>query len=189
MIRPKLIALTGLAGSGKDESAKAIMGQMGPYQRYSFADPLREACKAVFGLTDHEMADRKLKETPLDRWPYESPRRLLQQVGTDLFRSLWPEVWIECFNRHVSSQKDICICVTDLRFPNELQAVRAHEGMTIRVVRTDQPPSVDLHPSEAHIPTLDVDHEICAVTGDLESLHRQIRVLTGLHTELNAEDF
>jgi len=53
----------------------------------------------------------------------------------------------------------------------------------------ERPPSTDLHPSELHISQLDVDHEICAVTGDLESLHRQIRVLTGLHTELTKEDF
>jgi hypothetical protein len=187
---PKLIALTGYKGSGKDSCADAITGQMGPYKEYSFAKPVKQICEIAFGLTWEEMeGNRKLKEQILDRYPEESPRRLMQQVGTDLFRTLWPDVWIECFNRHIFSQKDARICVTDMRFPNELQAVRAHGGLTIRVVRTDQPESIDPHPSERYINQLDVDHEILAATGELESLHKQIRLVTGLHTQLNMEDF
>ena len=180
---PKLIGLTGYKGSGKDETAKAIIGQMGPYKRIAFATPIREICKIVFGLTDEEMSDRVLKEKPLNRYPFESPRRIMQQIGTDMFRSVWEDVWIEATKRIILQQKDTYFCVTDMRFPNERHALTALGGITVRVNRTDQPENLDPHPSERYIGQLTVDHEISAKTGEIDSLHSQIRLITGLHQD------
>jgi len=183
---PKLIALTGFKGSGKDESALALTG----YTRYGIADPVKEICAIAFGLTEEEMTgDRVLKEKGLDRWPYESPRRLMQQVGTDLFRTLWPDVWVQAMRRHILNHEGQFIVISDLRFPNECEAVHQLGGIVVRVVRTDQPESLDPHPSERYIPQLPVDHEILAATGEIESLHRQIRMIAGLPVELTEEDY
>jgi len=79
-----------------------------------------------------------------------TPRMLLQQIGTDLFRNqLHPNVWV---NALMSKYKLKSIgdldnglqsrgvefpnwIITDMRFPNELKAVKDRGGITIRVER------------------------------------------------------
>ena len=192
---PQLIALCGFQGSGKDSCADAITGQHGPYQRYALASPVKRICEIAFGLTWDEMeGDRELKEATLDRYPYDSPRHLMQVVGTDLFRNAggWPTIWVEAMKRYVSGGMDRGehFVISDLRFPNEAQAVHDLGGYVIRVNRTDRP--VDLsavHESEKYIPLLPVHHDIYAATGELEALCLQIRMICGLHQDLRKEDY
>jgi len=187
---PRIIGLTGYKGSGKDEAAKALTGQHGPYQRYALAGPVKQICEIAFGLTWEEMeGNRELKEKAVDRYPFFSPRKLMQQVGTDMFRTHYPDIWIEAMKRHMTRNATRQFVVTDVRFPNEADAIRDLEGLLVRVTRTDQPENIDPHPSERYIGMIKADHEILAATGEIESLHKQIRILVGLHTELNRGDF
>ena len=62
-----------------------------------------------------------------------TPRILLQQIGTDLFRNqLHPNTWVNA--TFANYQNDNWI-ITDMRFPNELEAVKKHNGITIRINR------------------------------------------------------
>lgn len=153
----KLIALCGRKGSGKDEAAKILVGYAG-FQSIAFADPLREISKIAFGLTDKEMSDRMLKEASLRRYPYDSPREILQYVGTEGFRSRWPEVWIECAKRRIREINAPGVVITDCRFLNEAAAVREMGGSIIKIDADDRlGPNEDPHPSEAEIPLIEAD--------------------------------
>ena len=147
-----IIGLTGYKGSGKNAAADTLEG----YRHISFAHPLRELCKVVFGLTDEEMADRELKEKPLSRWPYQSPRQILQTIGTDMFRKHYPGVWIEHFRRHAESFEGNLVA-TDVRFPDEGDTIREMGGFIIRIVRHGQILGENAHESEKAIDTLQVD--------------------------------
>ena len=63
----------------------------------------------------------------------QTPRSLLQKIGTDLFRNqLHPNTWVNA--TFANYQNDNWI-ITDMRFPNELEAVKKHNGITIRINR------------------------------------------------------
>ena len=62
-----------------------------------------------------------------------TPRKMLQQVGTDLFRNqLHPNTWT---NATFADYQDNNWIITDVRFPNELEAIKKHNGITIRINR------------------------------------------------------
>ena len=79
-----------------------------------------------------------------------TPRFLMQYVGTDLLRNqLHPEIWVTSLMSEYKPQwkeetkvywKERLseypnFIITDLRFPNELEAVKKRGGITIRVNR------------------------------------------------------
>lgn len=166
----RLIGVTGKKGSGKTEAADALCRVLG-YTTLSFADPLRDVCRTVFGLTDDELNDRKLKESPLTRWPFQSPRELMQLVGTDMFRHHFPEVWITAFTRKYRSLDNPQVVVPDVRFINEEKAIRALGGVIIRIER--DLPSSDQHPSETEMDEIQADFTILNL-GSLSQLKSQI---------------
>jgi hypothetical protein len=146
-----LIAFCGYKGSGKDTAAEVLL-DLYDYKRVAFADPIRMIGREIFGFTDEEMSDRILKEKEVDRWPYQSPRKNAQLVGTEMFRSFYPDVWIQCADRFVEHayEQGCGAVITDLRFPNEETYVRSKGGLIIRIHRVGVG-QTDPHPSEAHI--------------------------------------
>ena len=114
-----------------------------------------------------------------------TPRFLLQFIGTDLLRNqLHPEIWV---NSLMSDYQPKLIpyvdkdnyplnssgtkyeypnwIITDLRFPNELEAVKKRKGITIRVNRdyvlTDGPENPKKqHASETALDNAEFDYEI-----------------------------
>ena len=71
-------------------------------------------------------------------------RQLLQEIGTEAMRNeIHPDIWVNAlFNEYIpkeTGRKGSLFyphwIITDLRFPNELQAVKDREGITIRVNR------------------------------------------------------
>ncbi|KKN75680.1 hypothetical protein LCGC14_0377830 [marine sediment metagenome] len=83
-------------------------------------------------------------------------RYLLQQIGTEMFRGLWSDVWLNAWKRKVSDAKcnnsvsgrpvKVIIC-PDVRFPNELKAIHDLGGVVIRLTRAPFA-DVDQHESE-----------------------------------------
>jgi hypothetical protein len=126
----KLIAIAAKKGRGKDTAANYLAANYG-FMVDHFAKPLKIVTMEVFGLTLDEVTDPVLKETVLTRWPYEAPGRLLQLVGTDLFRERWPDVWVRAAMRR-AAQYDRTV-LTDCRFPNEAAAVQTAGGVVIRL--------------------------------------------------------
>lgn len=165
----KSVAITGYKGSGKDTLADSLSGT---HTKMAFADPLRQVCAIVFGLTMKEMTDRELKEKPLDRWPYMSPREILQKVGTECFRDHFPGVWIENMKRRVADN-DGPVVIPDMRFMDEAEAAEDLGMLTVKVTRPSLGESTDKHSSEAFIKILDVDLEIVNDFPDAETFTEQ----------------
>lgn len=83
----------------------------------------------------------------------QTPRSLLQKIGTDLFRNqLHSNTWVNATFADYKPIGDILLegevrrvreedliypnwIITDMRFPNELEAVKKHNGITIRINR------------------------------------------------------
>ena len=166
---PKLIGITGRKFNGKDTLGKFLIDTYG-YKRFAFADPLKEACRCIFGFDDEQLYGNS-KEIEDSYW-HCTPRKVLQFVGTELFRNnmgqivpdLGEKIWVEVVKRMILKEweKDPnkLIVITDLRFANEVEVIRNMGGMILRVKRDSVNTSVDVHASELEIEQLNVDHEI-----------------------------
>jgi hypothetical protein len=159
-----IIAFCGDIGAGKDTACNGL--RLLNYKQLAFADPLRQVAATVFGLSQAEMIDRTLKEQPLNRWPFMSPRAILQKVGTECFRDQFPGVWIEALLRHITPGEKVCI--SDCRFVDEAAAIQEIGGILVRIDNPNVTPSVDAHRSQADWKHFDYDD---VIVNDSDSPH------------------
>ena len=123
---------------------------------FSFADELKALCMNYFGLSFDQCYGNNEDKNSLTkiRWenmPYKTKkgkkgfmtsRELLQVFGTGVMRKvydpIWSEVCISNIRDHLDSieTKGQCLClVSDVRFPNEVEAIQATGGKVIRLTR------------------------------------------------------
>lgn len=174
----RLIGFTGKKRVGKDASGEYLCEQYG-FKRMAFADPLKTVCGIMFGLTDEQLYG-SLKETIDVRYNY-TPRQILQKVGTDIvrdrFRETFPlmgdssQFWIECFKRHYVEQT-VPICVTDVRYENEAQAIVDIGGIVVRLERSNT--VIDTHSSELDNVSDNLISYRIDNNGTLEQLYEQL---------------
>ena len=106
-----------------------------------------------------------------------TPRKMLQQVGTDLFRNqLHPNTWV---NASFANYLNNAWIFTDVRFPNELEAIKKHNGITIRinrglVERTGKMIQEPEHISETALDDAKFDYVI-ENNGTIEELIEQVK--------------
>ena len=179
----KIIGVTGLKFNGKDTIANYFCNKYG-FTRVAFADPLKTICGTLFGF-NYEQLHGSLKETPDTEWFNLTPRKVLQYVGTDLFRThmvnlhadFGDNFWLLCAEKIISDIKkkypNACIVISDVRFPNECEMIKRLGGVVIRVNRPNINKTTDLHESEQAISKLRVDFEVIN-GGTVSDLHAGI---------------
>jgi len=150
-----LVGICGKAGAGKDTIGDYLIEKYG-FKKISLADPLKKVVKEAFVLDDHTVYDREAREKELERWPGWSVRKLLQYVGTELFREhIDNAIWVKNLWYKISDDRENNYVVTDIRFPNELEFLERHaqdgDFISLRVVRKGQDGLVGLqgHASES----------------------------------------
>lgn len=87
--------------------------------------------------------------------PYVSPRAALTTLGTEWGRRLYPDIWAEAAVRTAQADPHPLWCLSDLRFHNEVDAVRNAGGRLIYLTRKEPAPGQrNLHASEASIASI-----------------------------------
>lgn len=178
--QPKVIGIMGKKFHGKDTVADHIVKKYG-YNKISYADPLKEGCRQIFGLDDEQLYGSK-KEVIDEYWGV-TPRTILQYVGTDLFRNqlsnIIPDIdkniWIKRMERTFIDNPDKSYIIADVRFPNEFEMIKRHGGIIIKVVRPDIK-SEDTHASETNIDKMTGDIEINN-KGTLKDLYQTVDIV------------
>lgn len=143
-----IIGLLGKKGVGKDTCADYIVKKY-QYNKYSFAQPLKEICRILFGFTDEQLYGIE-KEKLDEKWNI-TPRLALQFVGTELFRNqlnkiipnMDENIWINIFE---SNYKNNNIVIADCRFQNEVDKIKKMNGIVIKIIRDTG--NTDSHISE-----------------------------------------
>jgi len=149
-----LIGICGKAGAGKDTIGDYIKRHYG-FHGIALADPIKRLVKDVFVLDDHTVYDREAREQPLGQWGGWSVRKLLQFIGTELFRqNIDDAIWVKSLWYQIKDSGENYV-VTDVRFPNELGFLAENGGkdfISIKVIRSGHDGSVGLtgHESEAY---------------------------------------
>jgi len=197
MINNNLIGFSGRKRSGKDTGGDYLIEKYS-YVQYSFAGPLKRACKEIFMFTD-EQTEGSDKEMFDDRWNITA-RKVFQIFGTEMFRQklgdFFPEMehikenfWIYRFEMWYAEQirKDpnVKVVVTDIRFPNEAAIVKKLGGRVIKVNRNTGM-LLDGHASEKNIDLIEGDITI-ENNSTLEDYYKKVEKALG--NDINKVDY
>ena len=171
---PRLIGFAGKARSGKDTAGAYLVDNYN-FLRYSFAQPLKDATKIMFGLTDEQIKD---KEKAAEPWGM-SPRDLYQRVGTDIARNIDVNVWVKGADMFVKKNPERSVVVTDVRFSNEAFWIRSQGGLVV-FLHSDTRGIFEGsgHSSENGLTGEDVDL-IIENDGTIEALHVKLDEMRG----------
>ena len=173
-----IIGIVGKKSHGKDTIADMIVSRYG-YHKISFADPLKEGCRHIFGLADEQLYG-SAKDLVDDFWMV-TPRELLQYIGTELLRNqlhnIMPHIgnaiWIQRLEKTLINNPDINYVIPDIRFQNELDMLRNHSAIIIKVVRPIIR-SDDMHVSEISVDSIKGFDKYVINNGSIESLYNKI---------------
>ena len=139
-----IIGFVGFIGSGKDTAADYLVNFHG-FRRDSFASTLKDAVACVFGwdrtlLEGRTKESREWREQP-DIWWSErlgksiTPRYILQFWGTEVCRNgFHNDIWIASLENKIRKTNDNVV-ITDVRFPNEISAIKNAGGKVFRIKR------------------------------------------------------
>lgn len=164
-----LIGITGHKGHGKDTACLPLQSPELGWKKIAFAQPLKEAVSELFDIPAEYLHDPELKEKILERYNM-SPRKIMQDFGQNV-RSVSPNHWVDAW---YSLMKGAGKVVTpDVRYPNELEAIRKYGGVMIRIVRKDLI-NTDTHISESFVETMEVDLEIENIPGHPEIMQQKL---------------
>jgi hypothetical protein len=131
----RIVALTGLPRSGKDTAAEWFT--LRGYDRLSFADPLKRAAAILLDRPLEQMqgADGFDREAIMPEWGF-STRHFLQVFGTECLRQqVDANFWVKRARNHILNRPCVPFIITDCRFENEAEMVRAHGGIVIEIRR------------------------------------------------------
>lgn len=167
-----IVGLVGKKRAGKDTVAARLVEKHG-FVRLAFADRLRTVMYELNPVIDN--AGTRLAAL-VDAVGWEATknlpevRRLLQHHGVAIRTHVDPEVWVRPVMRTALAETRP-IVITDVRFPNEADAIERAGGRLVRVVRTLQADG-DKHVSETAL-----DGRLIATTvindGTLADLQRE----------------
>jgi hypothetical protein len=140
-----IIGITGFISSGKDTAANYFVAQHG-FKRDSFAGALKDAVASVFGwdreLLEGLTPEARIWREQVDPWwstrlkiPNLTPRWVLQYWGTNVCRfGFHDDIWIAALENRLRHRNGHTV-ISDVRFPNEIQAIRNAGGIIIWVKR------------------------------------------------------
>jgi hypothetical protein len=167
------LGICGFAASGKDEVANVLVSEFG-FVRLNMSDPLRHdlsvlnpfVCDGI-RFTDYVAAHG----FSLAKASCPEVRRLLQVYGTEVWRSVDPDIWVDRV-AEIASIHDRVV-TTGIRFENELRGI----DVLIHVVRPGVT-AVNDHVSDRDIPLVSRHAEHVLVNdGSLDLLADRTRML------------
>jgi hypothetical protein len=188
-----LIAITGKKGHGKDSVGRILASELN-LRLDAFAAPIKSAAKEWFDLSEGQVNGTiEQKETIDPRWGI-TPRFVLQTMGTEVARSIHPDVWARALiRRHESAMAEaarkwehgpgayrpVGTVITDLRFENEANIIRSHGGIILYVTRSSiSENEFSAHASEVSVETIGAKADyFIRNDGTLDDLQRQVSAL------------
>jgi hypothetical protein len=178
-----ILGLIGEAYAGKDSVAHHIVKKYpNPTSTVlHLADPLKWIVEKLFDFSHVQLwgSEKNIVDERYGR----SPRDILQLVGTECFRSLYPNVWIDHLLRECNKLDHKLIMIPDVRFINEAEGIKKHDGVLWRIVCPNHPknqamtPAQHAHASEAEqkrIPEEWISVTLTANYGELSKLYQQV---------------
>ena len=191
---PLIIGLHGRLQSGKDTTFERIQRYFDgivPVERLSFADPLKDSAAALLDVSREELERMKLADfiSIVVRVPgSDDPnnyrtigytgRQYLQRYGTEAHRDVFGDsFWVDQALAKATNRGTLYV-ITDVRFPNEVEAIRDAGGVLAHVVGPEGK-AAGGHSSEQALPDHLFNFEIDNTVRDdgFANLDRQVKKL------------
>lgn len=142
-----IIGIVGLIGSGKTTAGEILQQQFG-FVSESFAKPLKDAVAIIFGwprdMVEGATAEsRAWRDRPDQFWSDAlgwavTPRKVLQMMGTEAGRQVFGQnLWTASLIGRLRPQYNYVI--TDVRFANEIAALKQVNATIVRIRRGPEP--------------------------------------------------
>lgn len=161
-----LIGFLGRKGSGKDTASDYLVNRY-KFKKISFAEPIKEGCRELFGFNDDQLYGNKKED--IDEFWNTSPRKIFQYLGTDIFRKdinkIIPNIqnnfWVKSFEKKYMKlfTSESLYVVSDVRFENEIDLIHKYCGYIVKINRSNAN-NDDQHSSEKEIDNLKGDYYI-----------------------------
>jgi hypothetical protein len=174
-----LVGLAGYARSGKDTVANYLVDKHG-FTRVAFADPMREALRALdpwisLEGSPHIPLSQALRFYSWEELKSASPdiRPLLQRFGTEVGRNLFGETfWVDQTMAKLASITTPVV-ISDVRFKNEAEILLRASGDLWYVDRPGVTRAND-HVSESYLPDEVGFDKFIINDGSLDDLYRTV---------------
>ena len=186
-----IIGISGKAGSGKDTAAKMLevlyanpdisyedfsnkkYNKFADIQTMHFADILKETVQVLFGIGEWETSTQEGKKTTIS-WIGKTVRELLQEVGQGLRDAVDPDLWVKAL--FVNTEECTNFIVADVRYPNELEAIKERDGILLRIDKNGA--GAGNHSSETALDDYGEWDFHIGNNGSLEELFEAMRIFT-----------
>lgn len=138
-----LIGLKGLAGSGKDTVANYLI-ENHKFTKIAFADPLKNILSIITGwplemIQGDSPESRKFRETVVHPDFGMTCRKMLQMIGTELFRNQFnKDIWLKIAKRTIINCPGNKVVISDVRFPNEAEMIQELGGYIFNIERPNE---------------------------------------------------
>lgn len=131
---------------------------------YAFADPLKDICVSLLGLTKNQVFGSDEEKNSLTNISWEdmpgnkkrkgkmTAREVMQFVGTDIFRKMKNDIWIESILNRIKADSPEIAVISDVRFLNETEALLDVNAYIVALTRNMNPDAE--HASEKDIPII-----------------------------------
>jgi hypothetical protein len=172
-----IIGLTGYAQSGKDTVAKTLIEKFG-FTRLAFADSIRDFLYEVDPIVGYVANEPVFLSKVVDRDGWDEAkknpevRRLLQRIGVAARNQWSKDFWVsQVLKKMYPAGPNKKYVITDVRFPNEAEALRVLKGQIWRVTRPGIS-AVNSHVSESALDNYKFDQVFVNDAGlkDLEDM-------------------
>jgi hypothetical protein len=137
-----IIALTGLAGSGKDTAAEIIADIIGGAAIVALADLPKEMAAKHFDIPIQYFYDRELKDTPLSS-SGQSPREMLVRWWDELFEEHGSDYSLQMNIEKLNDITEDNVIITDIRYPIEFDWIEQEYITLLNIQRNNVTKTID----------------------------------------------
>lgn len=118
----KIIAIAGRAGSGKTTASLFISQRYGA-KELAFANRLKMMAADIMGFSEKQLFGTQDDKESIDGRYKISPRTFMQRLGEAAREHIHRDIWANEIVRDIVESKDRVFVVSDLRHPEELNAL------------------------------------------------------------------
>jgi|APSaa5957512535_1039671.scaffolds.fasta_scaffold02413_22 thymidylate kinase len=163
-----IIALTGLAESGKDTVADMMVDELENAIVVALADTPKQMAAKHFNIPINYFYDRDLKDTSYNNGP--SPRHLLVTWFDELFNEHGPSYSLEMNIKRIQSMDKDWVIISDIRYPIEFDWVSTENIPLFNIHRNNIQKTIDHHTE-----TSSNDGVVINNNGSLENLRNNVK--------------
>lgn len=173
-----VLGIVGAKRAGKDTVASVLVTDLS-FHRLAFADALKAIAYDLDPLLWANPSERLAQLVDEDGWEaaknWPAVRTLLQRLGVAVRDHVHPDAWVSIVARQIDENPFTHYVVTDVRFPNEVEAIRSRGGQIVRVRRPEvEAESIaDTHVSERLWQEVEPDVEVWN-DGTVDDLRREV---------------